>query len=253
MLARGENFGDFDVPLEENHRSDVPRVTHGFRVSGSWCDAASDAPTSRRQPQMRSALREAARRGRESVGGGRAKPSPGRLDPRSSFLVPLGPRTTADVDLDQTTRGTEGCGQWHVQGKALPCLAYRARRSESAARVGRARGMGCQRRQGGVGTGGRPPRRRGPPSPPPVFAARHTPLEPISKSWPWRPPAPLDLALLHGSCGWQGGRGERDHETGRRKRKSQHGDVGTTRPGEHGEAKPGRRGQDEGRMARPGR
>ena len=181
MLARGENFGDFDVPLEENHRSDVPRVTHGFRVSGSWCDAASDAPTSRRQPQMRSALREAARRGRESVGGGRAKPSPGRLDPRSSFLVPLGPRTTADVDLDQTTRGTEGCGQWHVQGKALPCLACRARRSESAARVGRARGMGCQRRQGGVGTGGRPPS-------PPRAALPATRLPRASHLWN---PAPI--------------------------------------------------------------
>ena len=154
---------------------------------------------------MRSALREAARRGRESVGGGRAKPSPGRLDPRSSFLVPLGPRTTADVDLDQTTRGTEGCGQWHVHGKALPCLACRAGRSKP--RGGRARaGDGLSATAGRDRDRGRAPpaaASRPPRNPAPAHRTQRGRLRIV---WPPGPRAPLEVALLQVSCQRRGAR-----------------------------------------------
>ena len=55
---------------------------------------------------------------------------------------------------------------------------------------------------------GRPPRH---PSPP-----RVTPVEPSSNSWPWRPRAPLDLALLQLSCGCRGGRTVSRSKTDRR-------------------------------------
>ena len=62
-----------------------------------------------------------------------------------------------------------------VWGKALPCLAYRARRSEPTARVRGARGgWAVSDGRAGSGPGDAPPRRRGPPSPPPVSPARHT-------------------------------------------------------------------------------